>query len=116
MSTPSVPFTVRRRDHGLSETTGCLYVDGDDLVIETQTTTLGVWKRDPAETRLELTDLDTVRHKRTLLGDTLTVRTRPMALVSDVPGATDGSLVVAVRRRHRDALASVLDRLELWLS
>lgn len=116
MSTPSVPFTVRRRDNGLSETKGALYIDGEDIVIETQTTTMGLWKRSPREHRLELTDLDTVTHKRGLLGDRLTFRTRPMALVARLPGATEGSLMLSVPRRYRDELDRVLDRLELWLS
>ena len=116
MSTPSVPFTVRRRDNGLSETKGCLYIDGDEIVVETQTTMMGLWRRSPKEHRLELTDLETVSHKQGLLGDRLTVRTRPMALVSRLPGAAEGALVLSVARRDRDGLDRVLERLELWLS
>ena len=116
MPTPSVPFTVRRRDNGLSETKGCLYIEGEELVVETQTTTLGLWKRSPKEHRLELTDLDTVSHKRGLLGDRLAFRTRPMSLVSRLPGAAEGSFMLSVPRRYRDELDRVLERLELWLS
>ena len=114
MTTPSVPFTVRRNDHGLSETRGCLYVDGDSLVVETQTTVFGLWKREPAEHRLDLTDLDTVEHQRRLWGDRLTLCTRPMHLAAALPGANDGAFSVAVRRRDRQRLDTVLDRLDLW--
>ena len=112
----SVPFKVHEVHGGFSEARGALYIEGDDLVVEVQTSLLGLFQREPETYRIELTDLEEVRHKRGLTGDRLTLRTRPMDRVAAIPGGGKGELCLVVKRAHRRALDALLDRLDLWLA
>ncbi|WP_412063555.1 MULTISPECIES: hypothetical protein [unclassified Rubrivirga] len=112
----SVPFATGDVHGGLSEGRGSIHVEGDEVVIEVQVKVLGMFDRGAQSFRFELTDLEEVRHKRGWFGDTLTLRTRPMDLVSRVPGASEGCLALKVKRRNRDALDALLDRFDLWMT
>ncbi len=109
-----VPFTIDKVHNGFSQATGAVYVEGEDLVVEMQVKTLGFFHRAPRVYRFDLTDLEAVRHKRGLIKDELTLRTRPLELAARVPGAADGALCLRIARRDRAALDALLDRLELW--
>ena len=110
----SIPFTLPDVHGGLSEGTGAVYVEGDELVIEAQVKLLSLIDRKPQAYRIELIDLESVAHRRTVLGDRVTIRTRPLDLLADVPGAGNGELVLKFKRRHRAAVDDLLDRLKLW--
>jgi hypothetical protein len=112
--TKSVPFRVREVHGGLSEAAGLIYVEGDELVIELQMKFLSLFSRTPKVHRLDLVDLDTVRYKKGLRSDRLTLRTRPLDLLADIPGTSEGELCLLVKRAHRDDLTRLLDRLDLW--
>ena len=111
----SVPFSISDNHSGLSEMRGVICVEGDDIVIEMHVTFIGLFKRPSQSFRFDMTDLEEIRHTRRLWGDTLTLRTRPMDLVADIPGASAGALALKVRRADRPALDVLLDRLELWV-
>ena len=91
-------------------------MDGDELVIEVQVKVFGMFDRGAQTFRFELTDLEEVRHKRNPFRDKVTIRTRPMGLIADVPGATEGALPLLFKRRHRAQVDALLDRLDLWLT
>lgn len=112
----SVPFATGDVHGGFSEGRGQIRVDGDEVVIEVQVKVFGMFEREAQTYRLELTDLEEVRHKRGLFSDKVTIRTRPMSLIARVPGANDGALLLKVGRRHRGAVDALLDRLDLWLT
>ncbi|MEM1044387.1 MAG: hypothetical protein AAGI91_17395, partial [Bacteroidota bacterium] len=101
---------------GFSEGKGAVCVEGDDLVIEVNVSLMGMIDRGTTTHRFELTDLEEVRHSRTPLRDTLKIRTRPMELISEVPGAHQGELLLKIGRRHRRDVDDLLDRLDLWLT
>ncbi|SRR5690606_37039483 len=111
----SVPFKIDEVHGGFTEAGGAVYVDGDDLVFEIETALMGMWNRKTRTYRLDLTDLEDVRHKRTLAGDKLLLRTRPLDLLSVIPGAREGTLTLKVKRKDRRALNALLDRLDLWV-
>ena len=48
-------------------------------------------------------------------GDKVIFRTRPLDLLSKVPGTKEGALVLNVKRKDRRVLAAFLDRLDLWV-
>ena len=112
----SVPFSISDNHSGLSELRGAVCLEGDDVVIEMQVKFLGMFKRPSQTFRFDMTDLEELRHTRRFWGDTLTLRTRPMERVADIPGAANGELCLKVRRADRPALDVLLDRLELWLA
>lgn len=111
----SVPFATGDIHGGFAEGRGAICVDGDDLLIEVQVTVMGMWQREARTFRFELTDLEEVRHQRGPFRDRITLRTRPMSLIAKVPGASEGALVLKVKRRHRRAVDALLDRLDLWI-
>lgn len=110
----SVPFATGDIHGGFSEGRGAICVDNDEIVIEVQVKVFGMFDRGAETFRFELTDLEEVQHKRGLFRDTVTIRTRPMSLIGEVPGATEGALVLKMKRRHRRAVDGLLDRLDLW--
>jgi len=110
----SVPFEIKEVHGGFSEARGAAYVEGDALVLEVQTSLLGLFPRPPRAYRVELVDLEEVRHKRGLRRDRVTIRTRPLDRITGVPGAGQGELCLFVKRSHRAALDTLLDRLDLW--
>ena len=112
----SVPFATGDVHGGFSEGRGAIRVDGDEVVIEVQVKVFGMFDQSARTFRFELTDLEEVRHKRGILGDKLTIRTRPMGLIGDVPGATEGALLLKFKRRNRRDVDALLDRLDLWIT
>jgi len=112
----SVPFSTGDIHGGLSEGRGAIRVDGDDVVIEVQVKVFGMFDQGAKTFRFELTDLEEVRHKRGWFGDKVTIRTRPMGLIGDIPGATEGALILKMKRRNRRDVDALLDRLDLWLT
>ena len=111
----SVPFSVPNAHRGFSEMRGAICLEGDDVVIEVQVKLFSLFERPSQAFRFDITDLEEVRHTRRFWGDTVTLRTRPMDRVTEVPGAGNGALTLKVRRAHRDDLDRLLDRLEMWL-
>ncbi len=112
----SIPFSTGDIHGGFSEGRGAIHVDGDEVVIEVQVKVLGMFDRGAQTFRFELTDLEEVSHKRNPFWDTVTIRTRPMGLIGAVPGATEGALVLTMKRRQRAQVDALLDRLDLWLT
>ena len=111
----SVPFKIVNVHAGFAEAHGAAYVEDEHLVLELQTTIMGMVKQEPQRFVLDLTDLESVEHKRGLFGDRLTLRTRPFDLIAGVPGAGEGKLHLRFARKHRDLLDRLLDRLDLWI-
>src|SRR5690606_26832025 len=99
---------------GFSEAAGLIYVDDEELVIEIEMKWLSLFRRPPQVYRFDLVDLDAVRYKKGFRNDRLTLRTRPMETLAEVPGVSEGELCLLVARKDRAALEDLLDRLDLW--
>ncbi len=112
----SVPFSTGDVHGGFSEGRGTICMEGDEVVIELQVSFLNLIKRAPRTYRFDMTDLEEIRHKRGWLADKVTLRTRPMERVTEIPGSDDGELCLKVKRAHRRDLAQLLDRLEMWVT
>ena len=112
----SVPFSIPNAHRGASEMRGTVCVEGDDVVIEIQVKLFSLFKRPPRTFRFDVTDLEEVRHKRGLFGDTVVLRTRPMERAAEVPGSANGELTLKVKRARRRDLDRLLDHLDLWLA
>ena len=112
----SVPFATGDVHGGFSEGRGAISLDGDDVVIEVKVTFLSLFDRPARAFRFDMTDLEEIRHTRRVWGDTVTLRTRPIDRVAEIPGSSDGELCLKVKRKHRRDLDRLLDRLEMWLA
>ncbi|HLT46439.1 MAG TPA: hypothetical protein VK002_04355 [Rubricoccaceae bacterium] len=110
----SVPFEIGEVHGGFSEAHGVAYVEDEYLVLEVQTAFLGMFKKDPRTYWIDLTDLESVRYKRGLRKDRLTLRASTLDVLDAVPGVQKGELRLLVRRKDRGALDVLLDRLDLW--
>ena len=110
----SVPFEIEQSGPGLSRSRGVVYVDDEELVFEVQTTLVGFIERRPKAYRFDLVDLESVRYKKGFRQDRLTLRTRPLDIITAIPGAAQGELCLVFKRACRDDLAVLLDRLDLW--
>ena len=111
----SIPFATDDVHGGFSEGRGTVRVDGDDVVLEVQVKVFGMFEQTPRTFRFHLTDLESVEHSRGVFRDVVTLRTQPMNLATQVPGAADGRLRLKVKRRHRADVDALLDRLDLWI-
>jgi len=111
---PSVPFEIDSADYGVARSQGVMRVEDEDLVFEIQTIYLGFYRRPLHTYRLDLTDLDEVRYERNFWRDRLTIRTRPLDRITDLPGTNGGELCLRIRRKNRRVLGPVLDHLRLW--
>ncbi len=112
----SVPFATGDVHGGFSEGRGTICVEGDEVVIEVQVSFLNLIKRAPRTYRFDITDLEEVRHKRGWWRDKLIIRTRPMDIVTRIPGSDEGVLDLRIKRAHRRALDQLLDQLEMWVT
>ena len=113
---PGIPFDIESDELGLSKSKGVMHVDDEHLTFEIQTTYVGFFKRPPKTYQIDLTDLDEVGYEKGFLRDQLTVRTRPLGRIAQLPGADERGLTLCVKRAHRKVLQTALDRLHLWLS
>lgn len=112
----SVPFSTGQVHGGFSEGRGTICVEDDEVVIEVQVSFLTLFNQAPETYRFDMTDLEEIRHKRGWLRDKLTIRTRPMDIVTQIPGAAEGALDLHVKRAHRRDLDRFLDHLEMWVT
>jgi hypothetical protein len=112
----SVPFTISDVHGGFSEGRGTICVEGDDVVIEVQVSLFSLFNQEPKTFRFDMTDLEEIEHRRGVWGDRLTIRTRPMDRVAQIPGAGEGKLVVKTKRSRRADLDRLLDHLEMWVT
>ncbi len=111
----SIPFSISNAHRGASEMRGTVCVDDDEVVVEMQVKLWSLFKRPPQTFRFDVTDLEEIRHKRSLLGDTVVLRTRPMDLAAQVPGSANGELTLKIKRSRRREVDALLDRLDLWV-
>lgn len=110
----SVPFSFSTNH---SQVDGILRVDAEDLVFEYQSKDafIGVFKTGVKETRVPIGDLSDVVFHRRWFGSRLRIQARTLRAVADVPGNSEGTVVLGIRRRNRRAaamLAAELSRMQ----
>ena len=101
---------------GFSRAVGTAAVADTDLVLHLRTQMAGgLFTTRERTVRVDLTDLDAVRHLRRLTCDVLELHARDLGALRDVPGAAGTTVRMSVKREHRDLLLRLLDRLSLWM-
>lgn len=118
MFTRPVPFQTDKAYGGFAEVQGQLRFEGEALFLEFQVkdSLIGAIKSDVKELRLPLSALEDLSFKKGWFGHRLTVRTRSMSDLGDVPGADGTSLVVKVAKSDGDAARDLASHLLLLLS
>ena len=120
----TVPFTLERYGEGYRSqivTHGVLRLEADALVIEFRetTTSLTTLAEDPGavrELRIPLDDVEAVEAERRWWSGRLRIRTRTLAVMQDIPGATGNECVLRVRRRDRSMAREFAVATSLMLS
>lgn len=110
----SVPFSFTT-DH--AQVDGILRIDADDLVFEFQSKDayIGLFKTGVKEIRVSMGDLSDVVFRRGWFFTRLRIQARTLRAVADFPGNSEGTVVLGIRRRHRQAaamLAAELSRMQ----
>ena len=111
----SIPFATDDVHGGFSEGRGAVRVEDDEIILEVQVKLLGMIDRGVQTFRFDLTDLESVEHSRNMVRDCVTLRTRPMDIITRVPGSSEGRLRLKFKRRYRRAVDTLIDKLDLWL-
>jgi hypothetical protein len=114
-ATQPLPVTIPNVHGGLSEARGTVVLDDLTLVFDVAAYVLYQWGLRPTTVRLDVTDLDSVAHRRGLTNDTLTLRTLDSEALRGLPGAQGHEVKLTVARKDRDALDALLPRLRLWI-
>lgn len=110
----SVPFNFTTNH---AQVDGILRVDADDLVFEFQSKDayIGLFKTGVKEIRVSMGDLSDVVLHRGWFFTRLRIQARTLRAVADLPGNSEGTVVLGIRRRHRQAaamLAAELSRMQ----
>jgi hypothetical protein len=103
---------------GLAECEGLLHDEGDHLVLEYQIKEAvfgGILKSDVREARIPRDTISSVMLRKTWLGlkTELVIQTTRMAPVGDVPGMSQGQLVLGVSEKDRPAAEKFVADLRL---
>lgn len=101
----SVPFTLP--DAGLREVAGTIYLENDLIILEIETTLMGEWDPENKTIEIEPGALVEVRHERGFFRDGLVLRPRKRDLLSVVPGSHKEALKLKIKKRYREAAASL---------
>jgi hypothetical protein len=106
----SIPFRIAHTDPlSVDEVQGVARLDADALVLEYRMVdgVLGKAKSEAREVSLNLSDLESVNHRRGWFSDTVTITTRRISILESVPGARGPELALR-------AGASTGRRLSQW--
>ena len=102
----AVPFELDDVYHGLAACHGIIRDDGDFVCLEfqVQDAVIGLVKSDVQRTRIPLDELASVDLKTSWFGlvNKLVIQVSSMDSVKDVPGMTQGRLVLKIARKDRD--------------
>lgn len=113
-----VPFTTDKAYGGFAEVKGQMRFEADELVLEFQVkdSLFGALKSGVKELALPLDALEDLVFKKGWFSHRLTVRTRSMSDLGEIPGADGSTLVVKVAKKDGDAAKDLASHLLLLLS
>jgi hypothetical protein len=113
----AVPFHYDELYGGMANCHGLVRIDGKDLCFEFQVkdSVVGVLKSSVKEARIAIRDLSSVRVERRWFGffPKLVVQANRLEPVQEVPGMSQGRLVLGIARRDRFAAEQLVADLNL---
>ena|SRR5438876_6111568 len=98
----ALPFTISGVYLDFANLEGIARLDESGLILEfsVKDALVGVLKSKPKEVRLVFADIAEVTFKGGLFRGELTLQTRRMSAIADVPGSSAGRLRLRCRRKH----------------
>jgi hypothetical protein len=116
--TRPVTFQTDKAYGGFAEVQGQMRYEGDALVLEFQVkdSLFGALKSGVKELVLPLATLEDLSFKKGWFRHRMTIRTRSMADLSDLPGADGSILVVKIAKSDADAARDLASHVLLLLS
>jgi hypothetical protein len=113
----AVPFHYDELYGGLANCQGLIRLDGKDLCLEFQVkdNVVGVLKSKVQQARIAVRELSSVRLERRWFGlvNRLSIQVSRLEPVQDVPGLSQGRLVLGIARRDRWAAERLVAELNL---
>ncbi|MEO0795074.1 MAG: hypothetical protein AAFX93_07930 [Verrucomicrobiota bacterium] len=115
MNKLSVPFKIKDVFHGFAESNGILRLEDDVLAIEFQTkdNLVGAIQSEVKNIRLSVCDIESVDFRKSILGNSLTIRLSTMELSHQVPNQESGEITVSIDRRNVEAALDFVSRVKL---
>ena len=98
-----IPFAFDLKD-GVVTVRGVVFLDGDDLVIETSRAVFQIWPAGRRTFRIPADEVESVEVRTSFVKKCqLVVRPFSFAFVSGFPGDPSDEVVLPVARKHREA-------------
>ncbi len=114
----SVVFQIDGVNNGFTEVSGLLKLGHRKLILEFQAADaiLGVIKSDLKEVEVPFESIRKFDLKKGWFSTRLTIQTKSMSDLKDVPGAKSGAVVLRVKKKDREDALALNSRLLLELS
>ena len=114
---PSVPFWIEVYE-GLGKTEGLIRFKYPNLILEfsTRDDVIGFFKSDVKEVTLPLASVAEIELKSNAFRTKLVLRANTLKSLEGMPGSKQGMAELRVKRKHKDAAASLVSSVSLRLS
>jgi hypothetical protein len=114
----SLPFEIYNLNGGFMKVDGILRVEGDKLTFEFQKKDAFVeaFQSDLKTVTISMSELDMLEYKKGWFGGKLILHGKTARSFGELPGKELNERVLKVKRKHRDAAASISSNLNLRLS
>jgi hypothetical protein len=116
----TVPFSNDDVYLGLAQMSGLAKATKEGLFLEFETkenlTGSGLIKSPTIKISIPLDGLETVSMKKTLLGAKLTICTRNLDLLKDVPGSHQGQITLGIARKDRSMAERLVSTVNVYQS
>ena len=111
----SVPFFIKNLYGGFAVARGLLRSEPEHLVLEFEVKdeVVGLLSSSVRQVRVPIAHVDAISLRRGLFRTTVTVRSRSMEAVADVPGRDGAEISLRIARKHRDAAAGLVSEVDL---
>lgn len=118
MSHPIIPFKIATTEMNLSESTGILRFEQNQIELEFQTidAVLGLIKSQVKTVSLSLSEIQEVKLNKGWLSDKLWIQAKRMKSFEQFPGSKQGSVSLTVKKLHRKDVEYLVSAINLKLS
>jgi len=118
MESLSIPFKITDTFEGLAECEGILRVYDETLTLEYQQkdAMLGVFKSGVKKVEVSMRDIEEVDFKKSIFGNTMTIRFATMQATGDLPRSDASEVKVSIARKYVDKALSFVSQLKLGVA
>ena len=115
MNKISVPFKIKNVFEGFAESRGVLCLSDDIITLEFQTkdSIVGVIKSELKRIEIPVNDIEEIYFKKSIFGNSLSIRFSSMGAASKVPKQQPGELKVSINKRHIESALDLVSSIRL---